>query len=431
MGIKQRVAVLSLQRLGDVLTANRVTAGLQRDPAVAEVELIHWDATESSAALLPGVTARHPLPYAELRERVATSPLAAFAALRERMRALQERGYDRVINLSSTRFACLLAPLLTTGLVWGPTLDDCGTYCANHPAIDYLNAWGVDPGLNVFAHQDLYTLAAGIPLAPAAYLPADSLAERDLEQRVTRLSDRPIALHVRSSATEKDWRDVRSIAGWRGLGAELQRTFGVPIVVLGSPTHADELGALAAETGAQLCAWPLRETAALLRHCRGIVSVDTVTIHLAAQVGCPSIVLRQGSARGMAFVPGTNAVLVDDARDTASVDDLVHLARHHFMGDGLPPLVARSLMERLDIRQGVLDTHGYLGAAAPPWLPETSSSRNRSHVEAQWRTRWHHLWSGDPRAFHDIDTFMHDDPQPARARLAAAWRHGIREASGW
>src|SRR5690606_37220127 len=210
--------------------------------------------------------------------------------------------------------------------VSGPTLDDRGVYCANHPAIDYLNAWGVDPGLNVFAHQDLYTLAAGIPLAPAAYLPADGSGERDLEQRVARLSERPIALHVRSSATEKDWRDVSSVAGWRGLGAELRRRLGVPLVVIGSPAHADEIGALAAETGAQACAWPLRETAALLRRCRGVVSVDTVTIHLAAQVGCPAIVLRQGSARGLAFIPGTNAVLVDDARETAGVDDIVQLA---------------------------------------------------------------------------------------------------------
>lgn len=408
MATQERIAVLSLQRLGDVLTANRVTAGLRSSPSVAHVELVHWDVTHQAAALLPGVTALHSLPYAELRHRIQISPLSALAALRTRIQALRSREFDRVVNLSSTHFACMVAPLLTSGSVTGPMLDDHGTYCSSHPAIHYLNVWGVDPASNVFAHQDLYTLASGVPLVPPPDLPFDRDADQRVAASVERLEERPIALHVHSSAPEKDWREPASVTGWRGLAAELRRRFRVPLVVLGDPAHHDDLAAVAAGSGAQVCAWPLRQTAALLRRCRGLISVDTVTIHLAAQVGCPTIVLRQGSARGLAFVPGPRALLVDDARTTAGVGDLMYLTQRHLLQSELPSRIAHSLAQRLHVRHGSVGAFGYLGAEAPSWLPRNPRMQDRDRMENLWRERWHRAWQGDITALIDLRSFGHD-----------------------
>lgn len=392
MTSSQRVAVLTLQRLGDVLTAHRVTAGLAAQREVQHVELVHWDLTTQAAALLPGVSKHHALPHAALLQRREQSPLAAFAALRDHIERLRSRGFDRVVNVTSTPFACWLAPLLTRGEVVGPWMDDSGAYRTCHPALDYLNTWGVDPAVNVFAHQDLYTLAADVSLAPNAQLQTDEGVATFVQSRVLRVDEGPIALHLRSSAQEKDWREPLSVTGWRGLAAELGRRFKRPIVALGSPRQLEELSALSAATGAQVCAWPLRETAELLRRCRGLISVDTVSIHLAAQVGCPTIVLRQGSARGLAFVPGPRALLVDDARTHAGVGDLIHLTQRHILEDELRPRLARSLADRLQVRQGVIEAHGALGVAGPSWIPRSQESQRRDRIERETRARWMDAW---------------------------------------
>jgi len=399
----QRVAVLSMQRLGDVLTARRVTAGLAALPEVASVEVIHWDSTHAAASLLPGVTRLHSLPYGQLRALARQAPVTALAALRDHLRTARGAGFDRVVNVTSTRFSCLVAPWLANGAAMdGPVIDDTGAYSASHPAMHYLNDWGVVPESNVFVHQDLYTLAAGVALAAVAPLPPDRIVQPSVARDIPYLCEGPIAFHVRSSAADKDWRPTLDVNGWRGLAEELQRRCGVPIVLMGSDRDLPELCALAESCGAHVCVRPLSETAEVLRVCRGLISVDTVAIHLAAAVDCPTIVLRQGSARGLAFVPGPSALLVDEAREHASVADLVALARRHFRGllpdDGAAPELGRQLL----VRQAYVDAHGFLGARAPAWLPTSATERQRDENEAAARERWHRKWNTDSSTLSEV-----------------------------
>jgi hypothetical protein len=129
---RERIAILTLQRLGDVLPAARVTHGLAARRETASVEVIHWDATAQAAALLPGVAVRHPLAFGALRKRSRAQPIAAFRSLaRDVDMIAQLRGFDTVVNLSSTRFSCWLAPALLAegGRVVGPSIDHLGRYC--------------------------------------------------------------------------------------------------------------------------------------------------------------------------------------------------------------------------------------------------------------------------------------------------------------
>src|SRR5690606_13504146 len=116
---------------------------------------------------------------------------------------------------------------------------------------------------------------------------------------------------------------------------------------------------------------------------------------------------RQGSARGLAFVPGPRALLVDEARTTAGVGDLMYLAQRHFLQSELSPRMAHSLAQRLHVRHGRVDAFGYLGAQCPSWLPCAAPALDRARTENLWRERWHRAWQGDTTALTDLRSFGH------------------------
>ena len=415
------IAVISLQRLGDVITGARVTDGWAQRRSCEGLELVHWDATAGAAALMPGVAQSHALPRAALSGRGRVHPLAAYAALSAIVDGIGRHRFDTVINLSSTRFACLLAPMLARdpSRIHGPFIDDANLYQPTHPAIDYLNTWGVDPDLGVFAHQDLYAAAARVRLAGYAGFAEDPAADTLVAHADESKGDGPIALHLHGSESAKDWRPDESIEGWAGLARTLKDRYGRRVLLLGSSHEQPVLERVAAASGADVVVWPLRHTAALLRRCCGLVSVDTVAIHLAAAVGCPTIVLRQGTARGLAFVPGANALLVDPGSDLATVHDVVRLADRHFFGLPIDASIASAMAQRIVVREAAVDDDGWLGAHAPAWWPASGLLRTIDHVEQQWRTAWGHAFRGDAPPAHVLDDLQRLDPR----RVAMLMRH--------
>jgi len=379
---RERIAILTLQRLGDVLTAARVSHGLAARKDTARVEVIHWDATTQAAALLPGVTARHALPFAALRRRSRAHAIAALHSLRRNLDAFVGRGFDTVVNLSSTRFACWLAPALATpdGRVLGPSIDGLGRYCASHPAITYLNDWGVDPELSVFTHQDLYALAAGVRLGGYNGL-------RETDGRRTG----PVVVHVLGSERPKDWRTLHD---WRQLVGRLTAELGRPCVLVGGPADTVMLEEIARGSSATVATWPLAGCIDLLAEATGLVSVDTVAIHAAAQVACPTVVLRQGPARGNAFIAGPHALCLDADPEPATVDDVVTLATRHFGGNAISAKSAAAIGSRVRVRMGVKDDHGMLGLCTPSWLPAGEQARHDDESDARWRAVWRDAMNG-------------------------------------
>lgn len=417
-----RVAVVSLQRLGDVLTGARVTDGLSRRRDVASVDLVHWDQTEQAAGLMPGVDVCHPLPYGALRARGRVHPLAALHALGAVVELL-ERRYDLVVNLSSTRFACYIAPLLArdpTG-IRGPFMDDDDGYCSTHPSGLHLNHWGVDPRINVFAHRDLYALAAGVRLLGLPTLPEDPSAQAQCDSSLDPRAPAPIALHIHASEPSKHWREQLGVHGWQGLIRRLRYEFNRDVVLLGAPSDAPELDHLAHLTGARVAAWSLRHTAELLRRCAGLVSVDTVTIHLAAAVGCKSIVLRQGSARGNAFLPGSQTMLLDAITAPATVEDVANVAAVHFFEETPIGHRLEAAARRIRLRRCDHESCGLLGAASPAWWPAPPEHRLDDMLAKTWRAAWHHSWSESERPAALLDQlYRHRSADPHRYARAFA-----------
>ncbi len=405
---RERIAVLALQRLGDVLTGARVTDALARRRDTATLELVHWDATAQAATMLPGVARWHALPFSGLRRRTRIHPVAAVRSLHRFVeRIVDGGGFDTVVNLSSTRFACWLAPALARagGRVLGPAIDDLGRYVASHPAIDHLNDWGSDPELGVFAHQDLYALAAGVRLSGFAGL-------RDGGGR----RDGPVVAHPFGSERSKDWRDV---AAWRELVGRAAASLGRPVVIVGAPAEREALTAIAQGSFATVMTCPLPEYAELLREAGGLISVDTVAIHLAAAVGCPTVVLRQGPARGHAFVPGPTALCVDALGDAASVEDVLALALRQFSPSPVPLSGSAAMLERVRVRAGWRDDHGLLGLSTPQWLRALACWHDEDRDDAGWRGLWRGHWAGEPLAADTLARLAEGRSDAGRRRWRA------------
>ncbi|HET6586064.1 MAG TPA: glycosyltransferase family 9 protein [Nannocystaceae bacterium] len=404
----ERIAILTLQRLGDVLTAARVTDALSRRRSTASVEVVHFDATAQAAALLPGVTARHALPFAGLRRFARTHPIAALRSLAERVATIVGAGgFDTVVNLSSTRFACWLAPALLAegGRVRGPWIDARGQYVADAPPLAYLNDWGVDPSLGVFAHQDLYAAAVPVRLAGFAGL-------RTPDARRTG----PIVVQVHGSERAKDW---RTHADWAAVVGQLQARFGRPCVLVGAPAEADALARIAAPAGARVATVPLVACADLLAEASGLVGVDTVSIHLAAAVGCPSVVLRQGPARGYAFVPGPRALLLDAEREHATVTDVVDACGAQFFSAMPSSATATALAGRVRVREAIVDEHGWLGLGAPSWCPADPIAAEDARCDERWRRLWRRAFTGAMPDGRELDELIAGSGRHEEARRAA------------
>jgi len=408
----ERIAIVTLQRLGDVLTAARVTDALARRRSTASLEVIHFDATAQAAALLPGVARCHALPFGGWRRLGRLHPVAAMRASAERIATIVEgRGFDTVVNLSSTRFACWLAPALLApgGRMRGPWIDDRGQYVADHPALHYLDEWGTDRRLCTFAHQDLY--AAAVPVRLVGF--------PGLRPHASRRTG-PLVVHVHGSERGKDW---RTHDDWSALVGELQARFGRPCVLVGAPAEADALARISRAARAQVVTWPLSACADLLAEATGLVSVDTVSIHLAAAVGCPSVVLRQGNAGGHAFVPGSHALLVDAMSEPASVADVVALCGAQFFGATPDAALAHAIATRVRVREAIVDEHGWLGMRAPPWVHVDAMAAEDARCDEHWRELWRRGFAGrvpDDREIERLLAGRGRDEEPRRAALATS-----------
>ncbi|MEE9384752.1 MAG: hypothetical protein V3V08_15215 [Nannocystaceae bacterium] len=440
-----RVALLTLQRLGDLITGAHVASELARRAEVEAIELVHFSPTEQAARLLPGISIRHALDYNALKQLRHLHPFAAATRLSARLEEIRgAHGFDTVVNLSSTRFACAIGPTLLNagGTMLGPQLDDRGQFLTDDPFSQHINDFGVDAGLNVFAHQDLYAAAASVAPGACTLPTGSSRARHEARRALAPLAGRtelPLAMHLHSSDLRKDWGDASSLSRWRGLVQAIGERSDRGVVLLGHPRERPVLQALAeaCPTRSTVATCPIDTTAEILRRCAGLISVDTVSIHLAALVGCRSVVLRLGPAGGMAFAPGEGALLIDPRSDCypcertqctsapihachhdLHVGDLVDLCQVHLLGRPLSALASRRICARVRVRVCQTDDLGLRQLVTPQWLPAGVADRRADLSDAAWRRAWWLSWT-HPEATDDRLVWQLASPTTAagKARL--------------
>ncbi len=409
-GRRKRVAVLSLGTETDVWNAARITAAWSGRRDVERVEVIGWDLTREVCALLPGAHAVHELPLAGLRVRAAQHPLASAIALRGALDGILSQGaFDAVLNLTYGGFAGHLAPMLALDphAVIGPFVDETGQWRASHPAFEYLATWGLDPSLNVFAHQDVWSAGAHVRTDEGGLLCDDPVADTLVEHGC---GDGPIPVVV--APTEAA--DGLGFT-WDALIPALAHAVGRPVMLVAPPGQSSFVEALSARTGAEVARWPMRHLAALLRRCGALLTSDFATAVLASRVGVRQLWLRGQGPLPLASLPGPHMVSIAAGSSSVSLRSALSFATWFLLQRDTPDPVLRAAADGLSVHEIEHDRGGCLSAASlGPQTPSGHETTLRS-----WRQIWRAAWINLPPPAADVrHVLAHaDGTRLARARL--------------
>lgn len=403
--------VLSLGTETDVWNAARITAawGARRD--VERVEVVGWDMTHDACALLPGASAVHDLPLSGLRTRSSRHPLAGAIALKGAIDGiLAGEPFDVVLNLTYGALAGHLAPLFTQDphCVVGPFVDETGQWRASHPAFEYLATWGIDPALNVFALQDVWSAGALVRTDEAGLLDADPVADTLVEHGC---GGGPLPVLVAPTRASEGWLGF----GWEALVSSLAHAGGRPVMLVAPKGEEELVERISDRTGADVARWPLRHTAALIKRCGAVLTSDFGTAVLAARTGVRQVLLRPQGPIPLAALPGPHILTMSGATRPLHLDAvLTHAAWYLLQHNGMEPRL-QSAAQGLSIHEVGYDSGGCLGAAA---VSSGSDDATTDTLKA-WRQVWRDAWVGLPPAPRAVDHILEygDANRLGRARL--------------
>jgi len=403
--------VLSLGTETDVWNAARITAawGARRD--VESVEVVGWDLTHDACALLPGASVVHDLPLSGLRTRAQRHPLAAAIALKGAIAGiLAGRPFDVVLNLTYGGLAGHLAPLFTRDphRVVGPFVDETGQWRASHPAFEYLATWGIDPALNVFALQDVWSAGALVRTDEAGIIGVDPVADTLVEHGC---GAGPVPILVAPTRASEAWLGF----GWEALVSSVAHTAARPVMLIAPKGEEELVERISDRTGADIARWPLRHTAALIKRCGAVLTSDFGTAVLAARTGVRQILLRPQGPVPLAALPGPHILTLSGATRPVHLDAvLTHVAWYFLQHNGLESKL-QSAADGLAVHEIGYDSAGCLGAT-----PVSSSDGDpaASTLKA-WRQVWRDAWVGLPPARRAVDHVLKhgDSNRLGRARL--------------
>ena len=407
----KRVVVLSLGTETDVWNAARITSAWSGRRNIGSVEVIGWDITHDACALLPGVDVVHQLPLAGLRDRIRRHPLAAAIALRGAIDGIiAGRWFDAVLNLTYGGLAGHLAPLLALDphAVVGPFVDETGQWRASHPAFEYLATWGIDPALNVFALQDVWSAGSHVRTDEGGLFGKDAVADTLVDHGC---GEGATPIIVAPTADAEQWLGF----GWEGLVSTLAHASERPVMLV-APTGEDALcERIADRTGANMARWPLRHRAALLRRCGTLLTSDFNTSVFAARTGVKQLLLRPSGPVPLASLPGPHVLTMTGAQRPLHLEAVLTFALWHLMQRTTSdPMLHRSAAGLL-VHEIGYDNAGCLSATRVA----TQNVSTEELTLGAWRRMWRDAWIGLPPQRSDVEHVLtHSDAHRlARGRL--------------
>jgi heptosyltransferase-3 len=267
------------QRIGDVLLATPLARSLKRAWPAASLDMLVLHGTAGALEGNP-----------DIAEVIEVSRGAGLAEKLSQVRSLWRR-YDLAVSPLPTdraRLTCWIAGRRTVGLVEQRAEDRLKRMLLDQWAyFDDLDTHTVSMGLRI---ADLLGIAPSFAVVPPRATPVQQQA---LAERLAPLGGKPFAvLHPFPKFRYKMW----SGAGWIALARWLNQR-GLGVVLSGGPEaaeleYADNiLRALPGVALSMVGCLSLGETAEVIRRAQLFVGPDTVTTHIAAATGTPTLAL--------------------------------------------------------------------------------------------------------------------------------------------
>jgi ADP-heptose:LPS heptosyltransferase len=277
----QRILLLRLERIGDLLMALPGIAAVRHFAPQAEIDLVVGSWNAELAGAIPAVTRVVPLDAAWLARE---GQGLAMPALLRAAKAWRARRYDLAINFEPDIRSNLL--LAAAGARWSAGYRSGGGGALLDQALEY------DPGAHTVDNaRRLVSAVFGAAAPSAASLLIIPETERRRVKALVGSASRPlIAMHVPGGRAVKQWDPARFAAVAQRLVASRAAT----IVFTGAPTDSALITQVVATLPPGSCidasnGMSLLTLAALLEHSDVMLTGDTGPMHVAAAVGTPIV----------------------------------------------------------------------------------------------------------------------------------------------
>ena len=301
----KQVLIINITRMGDLAQTVPLLARLEEEwPGVA-IDLVIDTRLASMAALLPGLRHVHAYEFKDVSKGSADAsqrnePLSPdIAAWAQSLAAI---GYDRVINLTFTRWSGLLAAAIGAPDTRGAVTIK-GISILKNPWLAYVVDMHQFRRFNRFNVADLFALGGsghGSHQPIQFTIPSEAVEWARARVAASRTLGLPlVAVHVTTSKTKKAWRPEYFGQTMAALSQQTPCVF----VLTGAANDAADVAvavtAYRAAGGTSECCDMVGQTdvqqlAALLTECRLVLASDTGPMHLAVGVGTAVINISVG-----------------------------------------------------------------------------------------------------------------------------------------
>ncbi len=297
-----RVLIINLTRFGDVLQTQPVVHALA--DGGHEVGFACLDNFAEAAALLDGVQALFPLPGGRLLATLDADWRRSAAVLSDFGMAVRRFAADRVLNLTSTLSARLLARLLAgSGPVGGFSVDEQGFGDNGTLWGAFLEAATRKRGCSPYNLADTFRKTAGVgdvPFRFALRRPSPRVLDAVKQLLAGEAGGTPPGGYMAFQLGASDARRRWPTAHFAAIGRLVRERCGVMPVLVGAPDER-ELGAAYQAAGSPavnlIGRTSLEELSAVLVLSRLLITNDTGTMHLAAGLGVPVLALFLATAQ--------------------------------------------------------------------------------------------------------------------------------------
>jgi len=411
----ERILIVNLTRLGDLLQTSPTVAGLRAAHPDATITLVAEKNFAEVCESIPGVDEVYVLDL----DRVGRLLLdggerlhEAFVHVREVVHDLRARRFDLALNFSSSRMSAVFLGLLGVPDVRGWSMTPDGFRTILHPWAKLFAASCLNRRFASFNLVDCYRGVAGClshPTRSLLYRVGDEArsAITDRLRAAMPTADRPlVSLQLGASQPIRRWPSESFAALARTLVAD-----GFDVALVGGPGERDLAESVRQASGGAAARivdlsgrTSLAELAALLERSALLVTGDTGPMHLAAAVSTPIVGLFFGPALPFDTGPyGEDHVLAHARVACAPCEHSVRCLDPFCRGTIRPELIAAVVRARLagdwdaiaDAARGVapvrlyrsgFDAHGLFECRPIGAVPPAHEDVVREAYRALWLT---------------------------------------------
>jgi len=282
-----KILILSLLRLGDIITHRELARSLKNQYPGCEIHFLIYSQFQSVEKLLPEVNHWHFLDRKEIQKVLVEreqSPIQAYLKLENFVNELNSNQFDLILNATHNRFSVRLMDLLIGKEKRGVSLEKGLKTPDQNQWQTYLN----ENFSEIRGSRFHYIEVLQRSLELSFQLPKVS------EKRNPKL----ILIQLLTSDVKKNW----GLRKFHELKKKIEAEFPEDRVLgLCSPSEKEEVQKVFAWN--EFLTPSLEEAAQLLKEARLLITGDTSIQHLAAQQACPVISLFLGSADPIKTAP--------------------------------------------------------------------------------------------------------------------------------